>query len=139
MKPKLTPLFFHSSHAWYAWLLYYKFQQFFLMNVLKCTNVIRILHFFFTFFYLYSNSNIQSFFFRLVFVYKFIDAAQFISVYCPCSERQGFFKGQAYIVIRHAIFFFFWSKRTELGPTTIVSLDVNQSKYYKTTAGQNWS
>ena len=30
MKPKFTPLYFHSSHAWYTWLLYYKIQQFFL-------------------------------------------------------------------------------------------------------------
>ena len=30
VKPKLTPLYFHSSHAWYTWLLYYKIQQFFL-------------------------------------------------------------------------------------------------------------
>ena len=30
VKPKLTPLYFNSSHAWYAWLLYYKIQQFFL-------------------------------------------------------------------------------------------------------------
>ena len=30
MKPKLTPVYFHSSHAWYTWLLYYKIQQFFL-------------------------------------------------------------------------------------------------------------
>ena len=30
VKPKLTPLYFHSSHAWYAWLLYYKIEQFFL-------------------------------------------------------------------------------------------------------------
>ena len=30
VKPKLTPLYFHSSHAWYAWLLYFKIQQFFL-------------------------------------------------------------------------------------------------------------
>ena len=30
VKQKLTPLYFHSSHVWYAWLLYYKIQQFFL-------------------------------------------------------------------------------------------------------------
>ena len=35
VKPKLTPLYFHSSHAWYAWLLYYKIQQFFLECVLE--------------------------------------------------------------------------------------------------------
>ena len=37
---KLTPLFFHSSLAWYAWLLYYKNQQFFLECVImhECNN-----------------------------------------------------------------------------------------------------
>ena len=34
VRPKLTPLFFHSSHAWYTWLLYYKIQQFFLQCVI---------------------------------------------------------------------------------------------------------
>ena len=40
VKPKLTPLYFHSSHAWYAWLLYYKIQQFFLECVIlqECNN-----------------------------------------------------------------------------------------------------
>ena len=34
VKPKLTPLYFHSSHAWYAWLIYYTIQQFFLECVI---------------------------------------------------------------------------------------------------------
>ena len=40
VKPKLTPLYFHSSHAWYAWLLYYKIQQFFVECVImqECNN-----------------------------------------------------------------------------------------------------
>ena len=40
VKPKLTPLYFHSSHTWYAWLLYYKIQQFFLECVIlhECYN-----------------------------------------------------------------------------------------------------
>ena len=40
VKPKLTPLYFHSSHAWYAWLLYYKIKQFFLECVIlhECNN-----------------------------------------------------------------------------------------------------
>ena len=40
VKPKLTPLYFHSSHAWNAWLLYYKIQQFSLECVImhECYN-----------------------------------------------------------------------------------------------------
>ena len=40
VKPKLTPLFFHSSHARYAWLLYYKIQQLFWECVImhECNN-----------------------------------------------------------------------------------------------------
>ena len=40
VKPKLAPLFFHSLLAWYAWLLYYKIQQFFLECVImhECNN-----------------------------------------------------------------------------------------------------
>ena len=40
VKRKLTPLYFHSSHAWYAWLLYNKIQQFFWECVLmhECNN-----------------------------------------------------------------------------------------------------
>ena len=40
VKPKLNPLYFHSSHAWYAWLLHYKIQQFFLECVIlqECNN-----------------------------------------------------------------------------------------------------
>ena len=40
VKPKSTPLYFHPSHAWYAWLLYYKIQQFFLECVAmhECNN-----------------------------------------------------------------------------------------------------
>ena len=40
VEPKLTPLYFHSSHAWYAWLLYYNIQQFFLECVImhECNN-----------------------------------------------------------------------------------------------------
>ena len=34
VKPKLTPLYVHSSQAWYAWLLYYMIQQFFLKFVI---------------------------------------------------------------------------------------------------------
>ena len=33
VKPQWTPLYFHSSHAWYAWLLYKKIQRFFLQCV----------------------------------------------------------------------------------------------------------
>ena len=37
---KVTPLYFHSSHAWYAWLLYYKIQQFSLecVRMHECNN-----------------------------------------------------------------------------------------------------
>ena len=42
VKPKLTPLYFHSLHVWYAyaWLLYYTFQQFFYQCVKmhECNN-----------------------------------------------------------------------------------------------------
>ena len=40
VKPKLTPLYFHSSHARYALPLYYKIQQFFLECVImhECNN-----------------------------------------------------------------------------------------------------
>ena len=40
VKPKLTPLYFYSSRAWYAWLLYYKIQQFFLecIKMHECYN-----------------------------------------------------------------------------------------------------
>ena len=40
VKPKLTPLYFHSTYAWYAWLLYYKIQQFSLECVImhECNN-----------------------------------------------------------------------------------------------------
>ena len=40
VKPKLTPLYFHSSYAWYAWLLYNKIQQFFLKCAImhECNN-----------------------------------------------------------------------------------------------------
>ena len=40
VKPKLTPLFFHSLHAWYKWLLYYKIQQLFWECVImhECNN-----------------------------------------------------------------------------------------------------
>ena len=40
VKPKSTPLYFHSSHAWYAWLLYHQIQQFLLGCVImhECNN-----------------------------------------------------------------------------------------------------
>ena len=40
VKPKLIPLYFHSSHAWYAWLLYYKIRQLFLeyARMHECNN-----------------------------------------------------------------------------------------------------
>ena len=40
VKPKLTILYLHSSHACYEWLLYYKIQQFFLECVImhECNN-----------------------------------------------------------------------------------------------------
>ena len=40
VKPKLTPLYLYSLHAWYAWLLCYKIQQFFLECVImhECNN-----------------------------------------------------------------------------------------------------
>ena len=67
VKPKLTPLYFHSSHAWYAWLLYYKIQQYFLECVImhKCYN---------NFAFPYHSSiyiailNIHCFFFPLVYI-----------------------------------------------------------------------
>ena len=66
LKPKLTPLYFHSSHAWYAWLLYYKIQQFFIECVImhECNNNFA--------FHLHSTIytsilNIHCFFFPLVY------------------------------------------------------------------------
>ena len=40
VKPKLTPLYFHSSHAWYTWLLYYTIQHFVLQCIIihECSN-----------------------------------------------------------------------------------------------------
>ena len=40
VKPILTPLYFHSSHVWYGWLLYYTIQQFFLKCIImhECYN-----------------------------------------------------------------------------------------------------
>ena len=40
VKPTLTPLYFDSSHAWYAWLVYYKIQQLFIECVImhECNN-----------------------------------------------------------------------------------------------------
>ena len=68
VKPKLTPLYFHSLHARYAWLLYNTIQQFFL----ECIIIHEYNNDFA--FPLYSSIytailNIQCFFFPLVYLY----------------------------------------------------------------------
>ena len=74
VKPKLTPLYFRSSHAWYAWLLYYKIQQFFLECVImhECNNNFA----FPSYSYIYTAIlNIHCFFFPLVYMVRCLKVA----------------------------------------------------------------
>ena len=84
VKPKLPPLYFHSSHAWYAWLLYYKIQQFFI----ECIKM----HECYTNFAFLSHSsiytaflNIHCFFFPLVYIFDIL----FYHLTCLCNYFYG--------------------------------------------------